>query len=53
MKGFLKEKLSPSGANEKTFETAMVNSIGRELYEAFFKGYARKLWGINQGSLLQ
>ena len=34
-----------------TFETAALRLIGRPLYEAFFKGYTEKQWGVSADRL--
>src|SRR3984885_5769550 len=31
----------------RTSEDVVVNKVGRELYEKFFRGYTRKMWGID------
>jgi len=35
----------------KTFEEQALRFIGRDLYEAFFKGYTQKQWGVDPASL--
>lgn len=35
----------------RTSEDVVVNAIGRELYETFFRGYTRKQWGIDPSQL--
>src|SRR5215203_2253337 len=35
----------------KTSEDVVLNSVGRELYEKFFKGYTRKQWGLDPSEL--
>ncbi|MFC3608015.1 UDP-galactopyranose mutase [Stutzerimonas tarimensis] len=35
----------------KTSEDVVVNGIGRELYEKFFRGYTRKQWGLDPSQL--
>ncbi|MEP6683858.1 MAG: UDP-galactopyranose mutase [Parafilimonas sp.] len=35
----------------KTSEDVVLNAVGRELYEKFFKGYSRKQWGIDPSEL--
>jgi protoporphyrinogen oxidase len=42
---YLKARLFPY-PQEKTFEHWVVNRFGRRLYEAFFKTYTEKVWGI-------
>jgi UDP-galactopyranose mutase len=35
----------------KTSEDVVVSSVGRELYEKFFRGYTRKHWGLDPSDL--
>jgi UDP-galactopyranose mutase len=35
----------------RTSEEAVVGSVGRELYELFFRGYTRKQWGLDPSEL--
>lgn len=35
----------------KTSEDVVVNAVGRELYELFFRGYTRKQWGLDPSQL--
>lgn len=35
----------------RTSEDVVVNAIGRELYEMFFRGYTRKQWGLDPSEL--
>ncbi|WP_102959090.1 UDP-galactopyranose mutase [Mangrovicella endophytica] len=35
----------------KTSEDVVVASVGRELYEKFFRGYTRKQWGVDPSDL--
>lgn len=35
----------------RTSEDVVVNAIGRELYETFFRGYTRKQWGLDPSQL--
>ncbi len=35
----------------KTSEDVVVNAVGRELYEKFFRGYSRKQWGCDPSEL--
>lgn len=35
----------------KTSEDVVVNAVGRELYEKFFKNYTRKQWGMDPSEL--
>jgi UDP-galactopyranose mutase len=34
-----------------TSEDVVINKVGRELYEKFFKGYTRKQWGLDPSEL--
>lgn len=40
-----------SGTEVRTSEDVVVSSIGRELYEIFFRGYTRKQWGLDPSAL--
>lgn len=35
----------------KTSEDVVVSAVGRELYEKFFRGYTRKMWGMDPSEL--
>jgi len=35
----------------QTSEDVVVNAVGRELYEKFFRGYTRKQWGLDPSEL--
>ena len=35
----------------QTSEDVVVNAVGRELYETFFRGYTRKQWGLDPSEL--
>jgi UDP-galactopyranose mutase len=35
----------------KTSEDAVVSKVGRDLYERFFRGYTRKMWGLDPSEL--
>lgn len=35
----------------RTSEDVVVNQVGRELYEIFFRGYTRKQWGLDPSEL--
>lgn len=60
---YFKKCLSPSEAKDfissisekiddpKNFEEQAISMIGRDLYEAFFKGYTLKQWGVEPASL--
>lgn len=47
---FLAERAEPID-NICTSEDVVVNQIGRELYEKFFRGYTRKQWGLDPSQL--
>jgi UDP-galactopyranose mutase len=38
-------------ANPQTFEEQALRFVGKELYEAFFKGYTMKQWGMHPSEL--
>jgi UDP-galactopyranose mutase len=35
----------------KTSEDVVISAVGRELYEKFFRGYTRKMWGMDPSEL--
>jgi UDP-galactopyranose mutase len=37
--------------NIQTSEDVVINAVGRELYELFFRGYTRKQWGVDPSEL--
>ena len=41
----------PSIADPQTFEEQALRFVGKALYEAFFKGYTQKQWGLPPSSL--
>jgi len=45
------EKVREPVAEIKTSEDVVVNRIGRDLYEKFFKGYTIKQWGLDPSEL--
>jgi UDP-galactopyranose mutase len=47
---FLAERAEPVSAI-RTSEDVVINQIGRELYEKFFRGYTRKQWGLDPSDL--
>ncbi|MEE4816603.1 UDP-galactopyranose mutase [Pseudomonas alliivorans] len=47
---FLAERAEPVGMI-RTSEDVVINQIGRELYEKFFRGYTRKQWGLDPSQL--
>ena len=50
MEAFLAERREPI-ADVRTSEDVVVSTIGRELYETFFRGYTRKQWGVDPSQL--
>lgn len=48
---FIKEKADDSIDEPKSFEEQALKFLGSELYEAFFKGYPIKQWGIHPREL--
>jgi UDP-galactopyranose mutase len=50
VKDFL-EKLREKKEHIRTSEDVVVNAVGRELYEKFFRGYTRKQWGLDPSEL--
>lgn len=50
-KAFLELKADASIAEPRTFEEQALRFMGRELYEAFFRGYTAKQWGIAPSEL--
>ncbi len=38
-------------AQIKTSEDVVINAVGRDLYEKFFRGYTRKQWGLDPSQL--
>jgi UDP-galactopyranose mutase len=49
-RAFLVSRAEPV-ANIETSEDVVVSSVGRELYETFFRGYTRKQWGLDPSQL--
>ena len=47
---FLAARAEPV-AEIRTSEDVVINQIGRELYEKFFRGYTRKQWGLDPSQL--
>ncbi|WP_122508916.1 UDP-galactopyranose mutase [Pseudomonas viridiflava] len=47
---FLAERAEPVEMF-RTSEDVVINQIGRELYEKFFRGYTRKQWGLDPSQL--
>jgi UDP-galactopyranose mutase len=50
-RAFLESLGDASIANPTTFEEQALRFVGRDLYEAFFKGYTRKQWGMEPTEL--
>jgi UDP-galactopyranose mutase len=42
---------SEAGGRARTSEDVVVQGVGRELYELFFRGYTRKQWGLDPSQL--
>ena len=47
---FLASRAEPV-ADIQTSEDVVINTVGRELYELFFRGYTRKQWGLDPSQL--
>jgi UDP-galactopyranose mutase len=47
---FLASRADPV-ENIQTSEDVVINAVGRELYELFFRGYTRKQWGLDPSEL--
>uniref|UniRef100_UPI003785181A UDP-galactopyranose mutase n=1 Tax=Phenylobacterium sp. TaxID=1871053 RepID=UPI003785181A len=47
---YLKSRAEPV-EKIRTSEDVVVNQVGRELYETFFRGYTRKQWGMDPSEL--
>ena len=50
VKDFL-EKIREKREPVLTSEDVVINAVGRELYEKFFRGYTRKQWGLDPSEL--
>lgn len=50
-KAFIAAQADTSIANPQTFEEQALRFVGRDLYEAFFKGYTEKQWGCSPTEL--
>jgi UDP-galactopyranose mutase len=48
---FLVSKRDPSITNPQNLEEKAISLVGRELYEAFIKGYTKKQWGCEPTEL--
>ncbi|OYT86445.1 MAG: UDP-galactopyranose mutase [Burkholderiales bacterium PBB6] len=50
-RAFIEAKADKSITDPQTFEEQALRFIGRELYEAFFKGYTIKQWAVHPSQL--
>ena len=50
-RAFIAEKGDSSITDPQTFEEQALRFVGRDLYEAFFKGYTMKQWGCHPSEL--
>jgi UDP-galactopyranose mutase len=50
LKSWLAARAEPV-AEVRTAEDVVVGTVGRELYEKFFRGYTRKQWGVDPSEL--
>ena len=50
-RAFIEEQADTSIADPQTFEEQALRFVGKGLYEAFFKGYTRKQWGVDPAKL--
>lgn len=50
-RAFIESKADKSIVDPQNFEEQAISMIGSELYEAFFKGYTRKQWGVEPTEL--
>jgi UDP-galactopyranose mutase len=48
---FIREQADSSITTPVTFEDQALKFVGRDLYEAFFKGYTQKQWGLSPTEL--
>jgi len=48
--GYLASRAEPVD-EIRTSEDVVINAVGRELYELFFRGYTRKQWGLDPSEL--
>jgi len=46
-RALLASKADPSITDPQNFEEQALSMVGRELYEAFFRGYTLKQWGVH------
>jgi len=50
-RAFIEEQADKTIADPQTFEEQALRFVGRDLYEAFFKGYTEKQWGCSPTDL--
>jgi UDP-galactopyranose mutase len=50
-RAFIEQIADKTIENPQTFEEQALRFVGRELYEAFFKGYTEKQWGCSPAEL--
>jgi UDP-galactopyranose mutase len=50
-KAFINEQADTSISDPQTFEEQAMRFVGKDLYEAFFKGYTQKQWGCSPRDL--
>lgn len=50
-RGFIRSQVDQSIAAPANFEEQALSTVGRELYEAFFRDYTIKQWGLNPSEL--
>ena len=50
-RAFIGEQADKTIADPQTFEEQALRFVGRDLYEAFFKGYTQKQWGCSPTEL--
>ncbi|CAH0341565.1 UDP-galactopyranose mutase [Rhizobium sp. CECT 9324] len=50
-RAFIEEQADKSIEDPQTFEDQALRFVGRDLYEAFFKGYTEKQWGCSPTDL--
>ncbi|HEX2112444.1 MAG TPA: UDP-galactopyranose mutase [Gaiellaceae bacterium] len=48
---FFADRAEPRRAGARTSEEVVVGTVGRHLYETFFRGYTRKQWGLDPSEL--
>lgn len=50
-KMFIESQADTSIINPQTFEEQAMRFVGQDFYEAFFKGYTQKQWGVHPSTL--